>query len=60
VSSLRDTLTEDDRSLLVLRGDRDLSWKDLALVLADEDGAGPSTIRRWPGRPRACASAFSP
>jgi RNA polymerase sigma-70 factor (ECF subfamily) len=41
LQALRDTLPEDDRSLLVLRVDRDLSWKDLALVLADEEGAGP-------------------
>jgi RNA polymerase sigma-70 factor (ECF subfamily) len=35
---LRDELPEDDRALLVLRVDRDLDWRDIALVLdASED-----------------------
>ncbi len=35
LQALRDSLAEDDRSLLVLRVDRDLSWKELARILSD-------------------------
>ena len=38
LQALRDSLAEDDRALLVLRVDRDLSWKDLASILSDADG----------------------
>ena len=41
LQALRDSLSEDDRTLLVLRVDRDLSWKDLARILAEKDGAEP-------------------
>ncbi len=35
---LREGLTPDERALLVLRVDRDLSWAEVALVLADDQG----------------------
>jgi RNA polymerase sigma-70 factor (ECF subfamily) len=38
LQELRDSLPEDDRSLLVLRVDRRLSWKELARVLSDDEG----------------------
>jgi len=37
VRALRDRLEEDDRQLLELRIDRDLSWNDIAEVLADDE-----------------------
>lgn len=36
---LREGLSPDERTLLVLRVDRGLSWGEVALVLADEQGA---------------------
>jgi RNA polymerase sigma-70 factor (ECF subfamily) len=39
LQELRDSLEEEDRALLVLRVDRDLSWKELASVLSDGDEA---------------------
>jgi RNA polymerase sigma-70 factor (ECF subfamily) len=33
LQALRDSLEEEDRALLVLRVDRDLSWKELARIL---------------------------
>jgi RNA polymerase sigma-70 factor (ECF subfamily) len=36
---LREGLTPDERTLLVLRVDRDLTWGEVALVLGDEGGA---------------------
>jgi RNA polymerase sigma-70 factor (ECF subfamily) len=36
---LRQGLSPDERTLLVLRVDRDLAWSEVALVLADEGGA---------------------
>jgi len=41
LQALRDSLTEDDRSLLVLRVDRGLSWKELARILSETDSAEP-------------------
>jgi RNA polymerase sigma-70 factor (ECF subfamily) len=32
---LRESLSEEDQSLLMLRVDRKLSWKDLAVALSD-------------------------
>lgn len=36
---LRDELPEEDRTVLVLRVDRDLAWRDIAVVLGAEDTA---------------------
>jgi RNA polymerase sigma-70 factor (ECF subfamily) len=41
VAKIRDALQEDDRTLLVLRVDRGLSWKDIARVLAADDPSDP-------------------
>jgi RNA polymerase sigma-70 factor, ECF subfamily len=38
LQALRDALPDDDRALLVLRIDRQLTWEDVARVLADGDG----------------------
>jgi RNA polymerase sigma-70 factor (ECF subfamily) len=35
-AAIRESLEEDDRALLVLRVDRAMSWRDIALVLAAE------------------------
>jgi RNA polymerase sigma-70 factor (ECF subfamily) len=40
--AIRDTLDPDDRALLVLRVDRDLSWQDCARVFHDADDEAPS------------------
>ncbi len=37
-SSLRDQLSEDDRVLLILRVDRQLSWNEIAQTMQDGDG----------------------
>jgi RNA polymerase sigma-70 factor (ECF subfamily) len=41
LEELRDELPEEDRSLLVLRIDRGLAWKDLARILSEADPAHP-------------------
>ena len=38
VERLRASLSPEDRSLLVLRLDRGLSWREVAVVLAEEEG----------------------
>jgi RNA polymerase sigma-70 factor, ECF subfamily len=38
VRALRDQLTPDDQALLILRVDRKLEWREVAIALADEDG----------------------
>ncbi len=40
---LRTTLDEDDRTLLVLRVDRRMSWRDIAKVMAEGADAGDAT-----------------
>jgi RNA polymerase sigma-70 factor, ECF subfamily len=37
VAQIRDSLDDDDRTLLVLRVDRDMSWSDIARVMAEPD-----------------------
>jgi RNA polymerase sigma-70 factor (ECF subfamily) len=39
--SLRDSLPEEQRMLLVLRVDRQLAWNELARVLAETEGDAP-------------------
>jgi RNA polymerase sigma-70 factor (ECF subfamily) len=39
IERLRDRLAPDEQTLLVLRLDRGLSWRDVAIVLAEEGGA---------------------
>jgi RNA polymerase sigma-70 factor, ECF subfamily len=43
LEALRDSLEPDDRTLLVLRVDRKLPWRDLALVLWEGDDAPDET-----------------
>jgi RNA polymerase sigma-70 factor (ECF subfamily) len=37
VERLRQLLDEDDRTLLLLRVDREMPWRDIARVMADDD-----------------------
>jgi RNA polymerase sigma-70 factor (ECF subfamily) len=39
-ASIRDSLDDGDRMLLVLRVDRSMSWNDVARVMANEDDGG--------------------
>jgi RNA polymerase sigma-70 factor (ECF subfamily) len=53
VAAIRDALDEDDRLLLVLRVDRDMSWTDVARVMAGEDdGDSDEEITRVAARLR--------
>jgi RNA polymerase sigma-70 factor, ECF subfamily len=38
IERLRAMLTPEERTLLVLRLDRDLSWREVAIVLEEEQG----------------------
>ncbi len=42
----RDSLDPDDRSILILRIDRQLPWRDIALVLSDEELDAAALTRR--------------
>lgn len=44
VALLRDALEPEERTLLILRIDRGLSWHEVALVLAEDGGAPPSEV----------------
>ena len=53
LAALRDTLSEDDKTLLVLRIDRDLAWDDLACVmLGSESVEGDAALKRESARLR--------
>jgi RNA polymerase sigma-70 factor (ECF subfamily) len=41
LEALRDALPDEDRTLLVLRIDRNLAWNDLARIVGQEDGEAP-------------------
>lgn len=43
---LRAELDEDDRTLLILRVDRNMSWNEIAGILGDEPDAGDHAVRR--------------
>jgi RNA polymerase sigma-70 factor (ECF subfamily) len=43
VTAIRDALPEGDRALLVLRVDRQLSWRDIALIFAPRVGGDAHT-----------------
>jgi RNA polymerase sigma-70 factor (ECF subfamily) len=45
VASIRDSLPEDDRALLVLRVDRDMSWTDVARIYAEDDASEEELAR---------------
>lgn len=46
LSQLRETLTPDEQSLLVLRVDRGLSWEEVSRVLYDDGEPDEATLRR--------------
>jgi RNA polymerase sigma-70 factor (ECF subfamily) len=45
IAAIRDALPQDDRALLVLRIDRDMSWKDIARVFSAADDSEEAVIR---------------
>lgn len=45
-AKIRDQLSEDDQTLLVLRVDRDLSWRDIALVMLGESASDDELARK--------------
>jgi RNA polymerase sigma-70 factor (ECF subfamily) len=51
VRSLREQLEPDDQMLLVLRVDKDLGWRDIAIVMFG-DGAGDPALARHAARLR--------
>lgn len=57
ISKLRDALAEDDRSLLILRVDRGLSWAEIAAVHDDPDRA--ATYRKRFERAKARLAALA-
>jgi RNA polymerase sigma-70 factor, ECF subfamily len=50
--ALRESLDPDDRSLLVLRIDRDLPWEDCARITLEDEAADDVTIAREAARLR--------
>jgi RNA polymerase sigma-70 factor (ECF subfamily) len=52
IARLRDELPPDDRTLLVLRVDRGLAWKDLARIFLDKESVGEDELRRESARLR--------
>ncbi|MGD0679963.1 MAG: RNA polymerase sigma factor [Polyangiaceae bacterium] len=50
-AAIRDSLSEDDRALLVLRVDRGLRWSEIARTFSPDD-AGDETLRRAAARLR--------
>jgi RNA polymerase sigma-70 factor (ECF subfamily) len=52
VRMLRDSLDDDDRTLLALRVDRDLAWEDIALVMLGVESPEPKQLTRETDRLR--------
>jgi hypothetical protein len=46
VRMLRDSLGDDDRTLLTLRVDRDLAWEDIARVMLGVEDPEPKQVTR--------------
>ena len=55
VAKLRAELDEDERTLLVLRVDRDLSWKEISAILGDAEPTLRKRFERIKDRLRALA-----
>jgi RNA polymerase sigma-70 factor (ECF subfamily) len=51
LAAIRDSLDEDDRALLILRIDRDLSWMEIARIFSVNDNSD-ETLRRVEARLR--------
>ena len=51
-AALRDGLDEEDRTLLVLRVDRDLAWNEIACVMLGVDDPDPAALGRETDRLR--------
>jgi RNA polymerase sigma-70 factor, ECF subfamily len=45
LTEIRDELPEEDRTLLVLRVDREMSWNDVARVLGEADASDDDLVR---------------
>jgi RNA polymerase sigma-70 factor (ECF subfamily) len=52
LQALRDSLSEEDRLLLLLRVDRELSWNDVARILAEGAGLHEPALAREAARHR--------
>jgi len=52
LARLRDKLSPDDRTLLLLRVDRRLAWEDLARIFLDAEAPGDDDFRRESARLR--------
>ncbi len=52
LQALRDSLSEDDRLLLLLRVDRRLSWNEVARVLSDDDALDEPGLAKEAARHR--------
>jgi RNA polymerase sigma-70 factor (ECF subfamily) len=52
IADLRQTLSDDDQTLLVLRVDRGLPWLDLARIFLGEEAAGEEALARESARLR--------
>lgn len=46
VRALREELTPDEQAILILRIDRNLPWRDVARILADDDAASEAVLVR--------------
>ena len=46
LSRIRDELDPDDRTLLILRVDRQLAWRDIAIIMADAEGDPGQVVPR--------------
>jgi RNA polymerase sigma-70 factor (ECF subfamily) len=51
-AAIRDSLSEDDRALLILRVDRGMSWREIAVSLAEAPGDADGKLRRHEARLR--------
>jgi RNA polymerase sigma-70 factor (ECF subfamily) len=52
LDTLRASLSDEDRDLLVLRVERGLAWKEVAAAFLEDDDAGPDAIQREAARLR--------
>ena len=52
IAALRETLSEEDQTLLILRVDKGLAWSDLARVMLGEDDPGEAAVKKEAARLR--------
>ena len=52
IRELRETLSQEDQTLLILRVDKNLAWREIAIIMSGEDDDDAAQLKREAARLR--------